>query len=207
VLVRPARRLVRYEFGVTAPFARCLLFGAGLLVACASAPPAPRFAPAAAEFQSGLPVITFPALRAHARDVRALQGAGAIVLGELAVDDGRAAAEAARHGATHYVWVGDGVEERSMPSLCWSRAALLTAPVATSCRPGRELVVAPHFVLVRVEQSAWSTLPAELRPSVWLTPLPSQCRCSANVGGREIWCDGSLWRASPLELEIYCAGS
>jgi hypothetical protein len=196
---------VRYVYGVTAPSFRWLVLGAASLVACAPAAPVPRFA--AAQFQAGMPVITFPALRAHARHVRALQSAGAVVLGELTVDNGRAAAEAARHGATHYVWVGDAAEERSVASLCWSRPALLAAPVATSCRPGRERVVAPHFVLVRVEQSAWPSLPAELRPSVWLTPLPADCRCSANLAGREIWCAGSLWRASPLELEIYCAGT
>lgn len=160
---------MRYDAHVHAlRFHRWLAVCAVLAGCAGAATPSARFSPAAPQFAGGLPAVTYPAVRAYARDVKVLRASGGFVLGELSGENGNVAEDAARRGATHFVWVGSDSDRRAVPSLCWQRPALPAAPMATSCRPSVEQVTSEHYVLVRVEPGAWPGLPAELRPSALL---------------------------------------
>ncbi len=159
------------------------LLAGGLLLLATACGPTTSFDHIAINYQPSpnvttqLTRVTSEAVSYSDTDVKTLNEAGAVYIGELDLEgvrgglasggagpanlSGRASLEAATRGATHYMLLGGNVERG--PS--GHTVVVVTERSAFATNPQQQEVTA-RYAMLRIEPDHWATLPAPLRPQI-----------------------------------------
>ncbi|MEO7109960.1 MAG: hypothetical protein ABI183_05955 [Polyangiaceae bacterium] len=157
---------------------RCL--AAALLIFATACGPATSFDHIAIHYQPS-PNVTAPLTRVTSEavsysdsDLKTLDAAGAVYLGEIELRGdrgglvtggagptnltGRASLEAAARGATHYTLVAGDMQRVSGPQ------TVVVTPQGAFVTNNQQQEITARYVMLRIEPDHWAALPAPLRP-------------------------------------------